>query len=144
MPPSPEKACSWSVGRSEYHVLVIDDEAVIRRAMSRYFARLGWVVSEAADGDAAIGILGDVDGEEFDLVICDLRMPRTSGADLYRWMQQRRPQIAARFVFSSGDVLAPEAARFLEGAGRPVLPKPFDLGDLTRIIDEVRGSARAR
>ena len=141
MPSSPKIARSWPVGRPEHHVLLIDDEAVIRAALSRYFARQGWVVREAADGDSALRILSDTDGEEFDVVICDLRMPRVSGEDLYRWMQQRRPAIASRFVFSSGDVLAPDVAAFLTETGRPVLPKPFDLSELARIVDGVCGSA---
>jgi CheY-like chemotaxis protein len=143
MPSARENAGSWLAGRPEPRVLLIDDELVVRRAMTRYFVRQGWVVREAADGDVARRILGDAGEEEFDLVICDLRMPTTSGEDLYRWLRQHRPELAARFVFSSGDVLAPEVAAFLAEAARPVLPKPFDLRDLTRIVDEIRGSFRA-
>ena len=78
-----------------------------------------------------------------DLVICDLRMPHGSGEELYRWLQQRRPELVGRVVFSSGDVLAPEAATFLAEVRRPVLPKPFELDDIARVVDEVRASARA-
>ena len=55
-----------------------------------------------------------------------------SGADL-----------ASRLVFSSGDLLSPEFAAFLTEAGRPVLPKPFDLSELARIVEEVYADAHA-
>jgi two-component system NtrC family sensor kinase len=143
MPSSRETAGSWSAGLGTHRVLLIDDEVVIRRALARYFARQGWVVQEADDGDAARRALAESQGDELDLVICDLRMPQGSGEELYRWLQRHRPELAGRVVFSSGDVLAPEAATFLAEARRPVLPKPFELGDIARVVDEVRGSARA-
>lgn len=140
MPSSRENTGSWFAGHGTHRVLLIDDEAVIRRALSRWFARQGWVVDEAADGDAARRLLADAHGDEVELVICDLRMPQGSGEELYRWLQQHRPELVSRVVFSSGDVLAPEAATFLAEARRPVLPKPFDLRDLARVVDEVRAS----
>ena len=122
-------------------VLLVDDEVVVRAAMRRFFARAGWTVSEATDGDAARRILEPNAAREFDLVICDLRMARVSGEELYRWILARRPVLASRVVFSSGDVESPETARFLAETGRPVLSKPFDLGALARIADEVRALA---
>ncbi len=143
MPSSRENTGSWSAGPGTHRVLLIDDEVVIRRALSRWFARHGWVVHEAGDGDAARRLLTDAHSDEVELVICDLRMPLGSGEELYRWLQQHRPELAGRVVFSSGDVLAPEAATFLAEAGRPVLAKPFDLRDLARVVDEARASVRA-
>jgi DNA-binding response OmpR family regulator len=123
--------------------LLVDDEMAIRIAMRRYFARRGWRVAEAPDGVTAQRMLEPAAGNDFDVVICDLRMPRFSGSDLYRWLERARPEAVERMVFSSGDVVSPEAAVFLERARRPVLPKPFDLKELGRIVDEVYRSAHA-
>ena len=124
-------------------VLLVDDEISIRAAMRRYFSRRGWKVSEAPDGATAQRLLDPSSRNEFDVVICDLRMPRFSGSDLYRWLERNRPEVVDRVVFSSGDVMSAEVAVFLERAHRPVLPKPFDLGELGRIVDEVYRAAHA-
>ena len=124
-------------------VLIVDDELSIRAAMRRYFARRGWKVSEASDGATAQRLLEPSARNDFDVVICDLRMPKFSGSDLYRWLERHRPEAVERVVFSSGDVVSPEAAVFLARAQRPVLPKPFDLGELGRIVDEVYRAAHA-
>ena len=100
-------------------------------------------MTEAPDGATAQRLLDPSAGDAFDVVICDLRMPRFSGSDLYRWLVRNRPDALERLVFSSGDTISPEAAVFLAQAHRPVLPKPFDLGELGRIVDEVYRSAHA-
>jgi CheY-like chemotaxis protein len=124
-------------------VLVVDDEIAVRGAMRRYFARHGWTVSEAEDGASARRLLDPSVGRVFDLVICDLRMPNLSGFELYHWLSNHRPDTLTRLVFSSGDVESPESSAFLSEAQRPVLPKPFELAQLRRVIDEVRGSVQA-
>ncbi len=133
---SPDNAGTSLTSRSEPRVLIVDDEAVIRTALSRYFVRLGWAVCTAPNGSGAVGVLGD-GRVDFDLVICDLRMAGGSGEDVYRWLLERRPSLAARVVFLSGDTVAPEAAVFLEAARRPVLAKPFDLRELAFVAEQV-------
>jgi hypothetical protein len=44
-----------------------------------------------------------------------------------------------RLVFMTGDVLSPEASRFLQETARPVLSKPFTLSDLTEVLGQVVG-----
>jgi CheY-like chemotaxis protein len=124
-------------------VLLVDDESAVRMAMHRYLVRRGWNVVEAADGETARSILEPAAGLDFDLVICDLHMPRLSGRDFYEWLACARPDAALKLVFSTGDVLSSEFAEFLSEAGRPLLPKPFELRELARIVEEVRTPARA-
>jgi len=124
-------------------VLLVDDEASVRIAMRRFLARRGWSVCEAADGESARTLLDPVSGVGFDLVICDLQMPRLSGREFYAWLARVRPELAQRLVFSSGDVLSPEFSEFLTEAGRPLLPKPFELSELARLVDEVYAGAHA-
>lgn len=124
-------------------VLLVDDEVAVRAAMRRFLERRGWSVTEVGDGESARALLDPVAGHVFDVVICDLQMPRLSGADLYRWLSTTRPDAALRFVFSTGDVMSRESTEFLRAARRPVLPKPFDLDELQRIVDEVYSLAHA-
>jgi CheY-like chemotaxis protein len=124
-------------------VLLVDDEYAVRMAIHRYLARRGWNVMEAADGATARAILEPGVGLDFDLVICDLHMPRLSGRGLYEWLARTRPDAALKVVFSTGGVLSPEVAEFLCEAGRPLLPKPFELSELASIVEQVRMPARA-
>jgi CheY-like chemotaxis protein len=142
-PQLPDRQSAQDPGPGSPSVLLVDDDAAVRLAMRCFLLRRGWTVVEAADGACAQAMLESAAGREFDLVICDLQMPRLSGQDFYRWLAATRPEAAARLVFSSGDVLSPESAGFLSAARRPVLPKPFELSELARIVDEVRRPACA-
>ena len=115
----------------------------MRAALRRFFTRRGWTVVEAGDGECAKALLDPTSQRVFDLLICDLAMPRVSGRDLFEWLARRRPDAVAKLVFSSGDVISHDVTPFLVEAGRPVLPKPFELAELTRIVEEVTRAAHA-
>jgi DNA-binding response OmpR family regulator len=138
-----ERSSTQEISLERPCVLIVDDEIAIRSAIGRYFSRQGWDVREASDGEAARRLLEPNAGASFDVVICDLHMPRFSGFAFYRWLAGARPDAAARVVFSSGDVESHDTAQFLRDVRRPVLPKPFDLCELDRVIDEVRAARAA-
>ena len=117
-------------------VLLIDDERPIRKALSRYFTRRAWHVDEAEDGAAALELLlgSTVDEPPYELVISDLRMPGISGVVLHDRLAAQRPALLDRLVFSTGDVVSPEAAEFVARTRCAVLEKPFELSDLDALI----------
>ena len=117
-------------------VLLVDDEEAIRLALRRFFTRRGWIVDEAGDGARALEqLLGGDDPVPYDAVISDIRMPRLTGEQLHDALQRERPQLLPRCVFSTGDVSAPEAARFLQRTQCQVLEKPFELARLAALVD---------
>jgi CheY-like chemotaxis protein len=86
-----------------------------------------------------------VDGEDaleklkehaFDVVICDLKMPRLDGKAFYRMLSVAAPGLARRVIFVTGDVAGTEAEKFLKESRCRWLAKPFRLGDLLRTIKE--------
>ena len=117
-------------------VLLIDDEATIRAALRRAFARRGWEVEEATDGQAALALLLAPE-RTYEVVVSDLRMPGLSGIELHDRLARLRPELLERLVFSTGDVASHEAADFLERCHRPVLQKPFELAELMAVVDRV-------
>jgi CheY-like chemotaxis protein len=80
----------------------------------------------------------------------DLRLPDIDGQAVWQWIACHRPALADRVVFMTGDMLTPGSHRFLQEAGRPVLPKPVSMDALNRMVDtvleahagEVAGSTR--
>ena len=73
----------------------------------------------------------------YDLVICDLKMPRLDGMAFYRAIAATTPALARRVIFVTGDVAGTDAERFLEESGCRWLAKPFRLGDLLRAARDV-------
>ena len=121
-------------GASRGRILLVDDEPDIRRSISRFLTRTGWQVDLADSGDEGLRLLGEGD---YAVVLCDLRMPGMSGHEFYRRLQATASPAVERLIFMTGDVLSPEASRFLQEAARPVLSKPFTLRDLTEVLGQV-------
>jgi signal transduction histidine kinase len=114
-------------------VLVVEDEAALATAVIDALRDSGYVVEHAMDGEDA---LEKVKGTAFDVVVCDLKMPRLDGKAFYRALSVATPRLAKRVIFVTGDVAGTEAEKFLEGSGCRWLAKPFRLGDLLRTIKE--------
>jgi len=117
-------------------VLVIEDEPALATAVAEGLSDAGFVVSRAADGEEGLARLRE---RTFDVIICDLRMPRLDGPAFYRAIAANSPSLARRVIFVTGDVAGTDAERFLEDSGCRWLPKPFRLADLLRAAREVMG-----
>ena len=115
-------------------VLVIEDEPALAEAVSAALSDAGYRVDRATDGQDALERVRD---RVYDLIICDLAMPRLDGAAFYRALSDSRPALTKRIVFVTGNVAGTDAERFLEGSGCRWLAKPFRLGDLLQAAREV-------
>jgi signal transduction histidine kinase/ActR/RegA family two-component response regulator len=135
-PTSPEQLEPALAPRGLKRVLVIDDEVTIRRALARFFGRRGWSVTEAEDGLHAADRLISA-GESFDLVVSDIKMPRLSGIELHAALRDARPEVLDRLLFCTGDAESPAVATFVTQTACPVLLKPFDLGVLASVSDDI-------
>jgi two-component system NtrC family sensor kinase len=71
------------------------------------------------------------------VVISDLRMPGFSGEQFFERIQTEFPHMADRVVFTSGDMLREETQKFLTESGCPSLQKPYDLGELVRVLRSI-------
>jgi DNA-binding NtrC family response regulator len=130
------------VGRAP-RLFVIDDEASIRAAIRRFLTRRGWEVEEAEDGRVAMEMLLHSEPNRYDVVMCDLRMPHLSGAELHRELLAKRPDLVQRLMFSTGDVASADAASFLADSERPVIEKPFELSRLEEILRQIVDESHA-
>jgi PAS domain S-box-containing protein len=86
----------------------------------------------SATGEEARGLL---EQRDFDVVLCDLTLPRMSGMDLHEWCERDRPRLAERFVFMTGGNATARAAALLDRHPDRSLSKPFDLTAVERLID---------
>jgi len=112
-------------------VLLVEDERALAAAVAEALTDAGLNVVQAGDGEEA---LARVRHQTFDVVICDLKMPRADGRMLYRAIASATPALARRVIFVTGDVASTDAARFFEETGCRWLAKPFRLADLLRAV----------
>jgi CheY-like chemotaxis protein len=114
-------------------VLLVEDESPLARAVMDALADEGYVADWASDGEQA---LARVTEKPYDLVICDLKMPRRDGIAFYRGLAESVPTLSKRVIFVTGDVAGTNAEQFLNETGCRWLAKPFRLGDLLRAVRE--------
>ena len=114
-------------------ILVVEDEAQVARAVVALLRHDGHRVALVGTAEQAIETLGGTDAD-FDVVLSDYRMPGIGGEGLFEWARSHCPALLDRLVYMSGDLLSPRTQAFLEGAGRPVLAKPFNLDALRRAL----------
>jgi signal transduction histidine kinase/CheY-like chemotaxis protein len=132
----PRKAAQAPIpldGFKGLRVLVVEDEPALALAVSEALADAGMVVDRAGDGEEGLTRLSR---GTYDLIICDLQMPRIDGMQFYRAMAAATPTLARRVIFVTGAVAGTDAERFLEETGCRWLAKPFRLGDLLRAARE--------
>jgi PAS domain S-box-containing protein len=111
-------------------ILIVDDEAAIRKVISQKLERDGYECVLAADGEEA---LEKVCSHDFDLVLLDIRMPGLSGIEVLPQMTFERPDICVVMSTAVDDTQTTAQAMNL-GAYDYVL-KPFDLEDLATRIE---------
>jgi signal transduction histidine kinase/DNA-binding response OmpR family regulator len=112
-------------------VLFIDDELPLLNAYRRFFGREYEVVL-AEGGEQALAILSK--RGDFNVIVCDLLMPKMSGMDVYRRAREIDPELDWAFVFVTGGVMQQEVQAFLRTVGNRVLEKPFDFAVLRDTI----------
>jgi two-component system cell cycle sensor histidine kinase/response regulator CckA len=114
-------------------VLVVEDELQLANAVVDALTDAGYLVDHAQDGAAALARIKE---HAYDLVICDLKMPRMDGKTFYASLAAAAPGLSKRVIFVTGDVAGTDAETFLEESGCQWLAKPFRLADLLRTVRE--------
>lgn len=115
-------------------ILLVEDETPLAVAVAEALREAGYLVEHASDGEQA---LQKVRRKAFDLVICDLKMPRLDGQTFFRMLATAAPALSRRVLFVTGDVAGTDAGSFLERSGCRWLAKPFRLADLLKSVKDV-------
>ena len=127
----PDRA-SQGQGLRGKQVLVIDDEVQITELIFDVLAHQGVRVDLANTGVEA---LDQIKKKDYDVIICDQRMPGVSGQRLYRLVESLNPELKHRFLFVTGDVVNAQTKRFFEQAGVQYIRKPFRIHELLESIE---------
>jgi len=119
---------------SQLSILIVDDEAEIRDALSEILIIARHRVAAVGSGREALNRMA---AESFDVILTDIRMPDIDGRALYQTIEERWPGRSGRVVFITGDTLASALRDFVVESGRPVIEKPFLPSEVRRVVAEL-------
>ncbi|HOW97381.1 MAG TPA: PAS domain S-box protein [Kiritimatiellia bacterium] len=114
-------------------ILLVEDERSVRDVIARIMTHLGYKVTAADCAESALELMDRTTGP-LDLLFTDIVMPGMDGVSLAREVLRRRPGL--RIVFASG-YSQEHLSKDPKFACIPLLKKPFEAGDLARLIRRV-------
>ena len=106
-------------------VLIAEDDAGLRDALTRGLRENGYVVDAVADGQAATRYLRSY---EYELAVLDWRMPAMTGLEVVQWM--RRRQLPTAILMLTARDAPADRVTGLDAGADDYLIKPFDIGEL--------------
>ncbi len=115
-------------------ILIIEDEAAIRRVLTRILSEenTSYVVEEAEDG--AIG-MEKVKNQDYDLILCDIKMPKMDGVEVLEAVKKIKPEIPMVMISGHGDMET--AIHTMRLGAFDYISKP---PDLNRLLNTVRNA----
>jgi CheY-like chemotaxis protein len=120
------------VSRRRGHILVVDDEMPVARAIARALGLFHQVATVGSGREALATLRG---GATFDLILCDIMMPEMTGAELHAELVSSMPETAATMVFMTGGAFTPAARDFLDRVTNERVEKPIDMKGLLELIN---------
>jgi signal transduction histidine kinase/ActR/RegA family two-component response regulator len=133
---NPSEPVSNGTGK---RVLVVDDEEGILKLAHEVLSADNYRVDIASDGETALRKVRDA---QYDVIVCDWKMPGLNGRQVYERLCASNPEAAQRFIFMTGDLINDNTRAFLDHHSRTCLSKPFSLSALTAAISRTLDAAR--
>ena len=118
------------------HVLVVDDEAVVRNGINKALHNRGMTTKLAANGREALLLLGS---HAFDLVILDIRMPDIDGVEVLKKIRSQYPETDV--IMITGYPTIDTAVHCIKLGALDFLVKPFRLDDLDAALNKISSSS---
>lgn len=113
------------------HILIVEDEANIRRVLRKVLADEDktLTISEAEDGVEAISVISK---SKFDLILCDIKMPKKDGIEVLTYAQEYTPETPVVMISGHGDLET--AVHAMRMGAYDYIAKPPDLNHLLQTV----------
>ena len=121
--------------KKQLRILVVDDESSVRYVLERVLKHLNYSVDTIADAKTALEKIAA--GENYDVILTDIRMPGMNGIEMYSYILEKAPSMANKTIFVTGDVMGTDVREFLVRYNLPYLSKPFHVKAVKDKIDDV-------
>jgi signal transduction histidine kinase/CheY-like chemotaxis protein len=122
---------SMAPAKRSGRVLVVDDDPFVRSALRRTLGH-EHDITLASGAHEALGRI--LQGDAFDLILCDLMMPEMTGMEFFAELQRLYPSQAEGVVFFTGGAFTPSTLDFIERQAGRVLNKPVDTQHLLELL----------
>jgi two-component system NtrC family sensor kinase len=119
-------------------ILVVEDEPTVAQLVVDILREDGHKVEAVLDSQEGLALLSRA---QYDLVICDLRMPRLDGRAFYDALVRAGSSMQSRIIFITGDTLDPQTLEFLEQKHLRYLAKPFLVEELHLAVNGALSAA---
>lgn len=126
-----------SITQELAYILVVDDEGANRYSVSKTLQKVGYMVSEAANGEEALDM---ITRQAFDVVLTDIRMPGIDGIELLRRIREQAPEVIV--ILMTAYATLGNAVEALRLGAHDYLIKPSSSADIRQSV--ARGVERAR
>src|SRR6266516_6673804 len=124
---------------SSKHLLLVEDEPLLREAVAAQLAGRGYLVREADSGETAVAQLTEF---AFDIILTDLRLPGIDGSAVVEAAVERYPHIIAIVVTGFGTVK--DAVEAIKRGAWDFVSKPFQIDELLHVLDSAIEQRRLR
>src|ERR1700674_3912454 len=121
------------------HLLLVEDESLLRQAIAEQLADRGYHVEQADTGEAALTHLADF---AFDVIVTDLRLPGIDGSTVVETAVARYPDIIAIVVTGYGTVK--DAVEAIKRGAWDFVNKPFQIDELLHVLDSALEQRRLK
>ena len=122
-------------------ILLLDDDTELADTLKELLESRNFVVTTVSNGGDGLREVLEVD---FDVIICDMLMPKMPGDMFFLAVQKMKPALAKRFLFVTGHADNPKVEAFLKSIDALVLLKPVLTDDLVRMVSLVLQRTGAR
>ena len=115
-------------------ILLVDDDTELADTLKELLESRNFVVAVQPNGAAA---LREVQAIDYDVIVCDMLMPKMAGDMFYLAVKKIKPELAERFVFITGNADNPKVESFLKSIDALVIFKPVLMEELVEMISLV-------
>ncbi|WP_128892904.1 response regulator [Erythrobacter sp. HKB08] len=128
--PAPQEAASdWS---GSGHILLVEDEDMVRAVAERALARSGHKVALASDGEEGLAAIAR--GDDFDLIVSDVVMPGMDGPTMVKAIRKQRPDLPVLFMSGYAEE---QLRKEIDVANMHFLAKPFSVQQIGDCVSQI-------
>ena len=114
------------------HILIVDDEPLVRSSLSELLTLLGYTVSTAGNGKEALELLRDYTA---DIIITDIKMPEMDGIQLLNQVKKRHPEVPVILITGYGSI--DSAVEAMKQGAYDYITKPIVDSEIKIVIERL-------
>ncbi len=121
----------WGSG----HILLVEDEDMVRAVAERALTRQGYTVVTASEGEEALGLLAEQEKGEhpFDMIVSDVVMPNMDGPTMAKYVRKNYPDLPILFMSGYAEE---QLRKSIDLDKVNFLPKPFSVAQIAEAVGE--------